>query len=106
MSNTASITAADVQSDPIKAEHTGKHTLDIDFSAGVTGTVRILSRPIGGVFKPERWDAGNAEGDIAELTASQAFIVPGNREYAIIATAKGGDAGAITATLNEVEKPN
>lgn len=105
MSNTASITAQDVLSDFIKAEHTGKHSLDIDFANGVTGSVKIYSKPPGGIAKPERWSKDNGQGDVVVITESQSFIVNGNREYAIIATAKGGDPGAITATLNEVEKP-
>ena len=103
--NQVQITAAEVESDPLTASHTGDHTLDVDFAAGVTGTVNVRSRPPGGTFKNERWPANNAEGDVIAVTGSTAFVVPGNREYAIYAATKGGDAGAITATLTEVEKP-
>lgn len=103
MSNTASISEANVLSGFMKAEHTGQHVIDIDFAAGVTGTVNVHSRPIAGTAKPMR-DA-NGAGNVIAITASTFLTVPGNREYAIIATAKGGAAGAITATLTEVEAP-
>lgn len=93
-------------SDYIFARHTGKHTLDIDFGAGVTGTVKILSRPPGGTGKYLRYDgSADGQGDPVAITASEAFEVPGNREYAFEVSSIGGTAGSITATLNEVEAP-
>lgn len=103
--NQASISAAETLSDYLDAAHTGQHTLDIDFAIGVTGTVKIMSKPIGGVGKYLRYPKDNGIGDEVEVTGSMVFTVPGNRSYAIIATAKGGDAGLITATITEIEAP-
>lgn len=101
--NQASITSAEVFSAYVGTSEPGRCTLDVDFGAGVTGTVKIYSRPFGGVGKPLVFAAANAEPDDLTVTKSSAIEVPGNREYAIYATVKGGDAGAITLTLNQTE---
>lgn len=101
--NQTSIAAAEVLSDYVGTSEPGRCTLDIDFGAGVTGTVKVYSRPFGGIAKPLVFAAANEDAGDMTVTKSSAIEVPANREYAIYATAKGGDAGLITLTLNQTE---